>query len=188
MKKIILSLILLLAPITFLAQTTHDINWTFNPSGDLTINQGDSVRWTWGDNSTHTVTSTSGVETFDSGNINGMGMTFTHTFNNIGVTDYRCDIHPGNMTGRITVQVLNIENESKQKTQLYPNPVSNILTVKTENTISNIRITNVIGKVIIDKNYNLSEIQLNVSSLKSGMYFIQISNDKNKKALKFFKK
>lgn len=188
MKKIILSLILLLAPLTFFAQITHDIDWKTNTDGSLTINQGDTVRWTWGDALPHSVTSISGAESFDSGISSGMGTQFTHTFNILGDTDYRCDVHTGTMTGRITVQVLGIEDEFKKKTQLYPNPVTDILTIKAPNTINNIRITNIIGKKIFEKDYNGLDAKIDMTLYNSGMYFVQIKSKKSKQTLKVFKK
>ena len=45
-------------------------NFVFDPSS-LTINVGDSVSWTNNDGASHTASSTSGPESFDSGTLTG---------------------------------------------------------------------------------------------------------------------
>ncbi len=72
----------------------------FNPV-ILTVKTGTKVTWTNDDNVPHTVTSTSG-STLNSGTISP-GQSFSFTFNNEGITTYRCNIHPM-MTGTIVVK------------------------------------------------------------------------------------
>ena len=72
----------------------------YNPE-DLTINVGDTVTWTNNDGGGHTATSTSGPESFDSGNI-ASGGTWSFTFTKAGTYDYKCDYH-SSMTATITV-------------------------------------------------------------------------------------
>jgi len=67
---------------------------------NITVSVGTKVTWTNKDSITHTVTSDTGL--FDSGPINNGG-TFSYTFNNKGVFDYHCTIHP-TMKGTVTVQ------------------------------------------------------------------------------------
>ena len=89
------------------AQQTYQLDWGFNINGanaSLTIEQGDTVEWTWIDTGQHNVINTANaVETFDSGLLQGVGTTFSHTFTEIGVNDYECSPHNGNMFGTITV-------------------------------------------------------------------------------------
>ena len=89
------------------AQQTYQLDWGFNINGanaSLTIEQGDTVEWTWIDTGQHNVVNTANaVETFDSGLLQGIGTTFSHTFTEIGVNDYECSPHNSNMFGTITV-------------------------------------------------------------------------------------
>ena len=89
------------------AQQTYQLDWGFNINGanaSLTIEQGDTVEWTWIDTGQHNVVNTANaVETFDSGLLQGVGATFSHTFTEIGVNDYECSPHNNNMFGTITV-------------------------------------------------------------------------------------
>ncbi len=72
--------------------------------GSLTIMQGDTVVWTNNDDVAHTVDSTDGTGTLDSGNM-AAGATFEFTFDDAGTFAYQCDIHPS-MTGEIIVESL----------------------------------------------------------------------------------
>jgi len=83
---------------------SHDISITDNMQFDpeeLTISVGDTVTWTNNDGMSHTATSTSGPEAFDSGNI-GSGDTWSFTFTEAGTYEYKCDYH-SSMTATIIV-------------------------------------------------------------------------------------
>lgn len=75
---------------------------------ETTVNVGDTVVWQV-KGGTHTVTECDDSFTtcppaggFNSGTLS-TGATFSHTFANAGVFEYRCNIHPNAMRGRITV-------------------------------------------------------------------------------------
>ena len=74
-------------------------NFAFSPAS-VTVNVGDQVTWSNGDNVPHTATSTTGA--FDTGNIAG-GASASVAFNTAGSFSYFCQIHP-NMTGTVVVQ------------------------------------------------------------------------------------
>jgi len=90
---------------------THEVemrNTAFNPA-NLTIPQGDTVRWTQRDFLAHT--STSGEAPipdglWDSGNLTAVGQTFSFTFVSAGVYPYFCIPHSFSMTGTVTVQAV----------------------------------------------------------------------------------
>src|SRR4051812_40463426 len=85
-------------------------NFAFDPS-TITINQGDSVTWTWaGPDTNHSVTSDPNqADSFDSdpGRTPSSadhlpGSTFAHTFNTSGTFTYICKVHSF-MTGKVIV-------------------------------------------------------------------------------------
>ena len=86
--------------------TLYDLPWqnsSISTDQQLTIQVGDTVRWTW-DSGGHNLRSTSGVETFDSGFIDASpGFQFQWVFTQVGSTQYICDPHPNSMFGTITV-------------------------------------------------------------------------------------
>ena len=78
----------------------------YNPS-PLTISRGTTVTWTNNDSAPHTVTEGTAADTssghkFDSG-IFGPGQTFKQTFDQVGVINYYCSIHPF-MSGEVIVK------------------------------------------------------------------------------------
>ena len=77
-----------------------------------------------------------------------------------------------------------------EKIRVFPNPVNNQFTI----TISNnqlqeyeIKIFNVLGKKVFENKKNTSN-EIDVSSLKNGMYLLQIKNGNQLKTLKLIKK
>lgn len=75
-------------------------NGTQDPAVD-TIVVGASMTWN-GTGGTHTVRSQGTPSFTDSGNLDA-GDTYTVTFNNAGTYQYDCEIHGGQMTGRVVV-------------------------------------------------------------------------------------
>jgi hypothetical protein len=58
---------------------------------------------------------------------------------------------------------------------LYPNPVKNILNVKSKNLINSIEIFNALGKNI--STFKNPENQIDISDLSSGIYFVKINDE-----------
>jgi len=192
MKKITFLLSIILITFSSFSQKTHEINlsaradtnlnWQMGigTNNDATIAIGDTVIWTWTDTFTHTVRHTGGAEPFfDSGPINGLGMTYQHTFTVVGITTYDCGFHPATMQGTINVIPLSVEDEKQAKLKMYPNPVTDNLFIKAPIEISKITITSILGKKILEKKAISSSLNIDMSAFRSGMYFIQIeSGDK----------
>jgi len=61
---------------------------------------------------------------------------------------------------------------------LFPNPISDFLTIKSEtNTIENIKIYDIKGVLLYEKQIKATEINLDLSLLKTGIYFVKIKNE-----------
>ena len=171
------------------AQTTHDLIWERgfeSPEADLTIDIGDTVRWTWTDEVPHTVESNTGsTETFSSPILTGLGQTYSYTFTVEGVNPYFCGIHgANNMSGVITVQEgLSIDEFEEVSVRLTPNPVhANLKIALPQNyTNGNLYIIDLTGKTVLTNTIENrgSMIEVDVSSIKSGMYLIRFELDKN---------
>lgn len=58
--------------------------------------------------------------------------------------------------------------------KIYPNPTQNNLKISSELIIKIIRIYNILGEHVYGKNCNNFEVSLNLESLKSGNYFVNI--------------
>ena len=76
-------------------------------------------------------------------------------------------------TGDVQNTPLEIEeNQLEKMVSIYPNPVDNVINVKTNLQIEAIKIYDVSGKIILNKNDNLKSI--NTSGLFGGLYFLKI--------------
>lgn len=91
--------------------------------------------------------------------------------------------HSGEMVSIPTVN-------SEQSITLYPNPATSSLTIRTENNkLKELHIYNVLGELVqLSEITNPeSEIKMNVSKLKAGMYFVEIITERGKLRNKFIK-
>jgi hypothetical protein len=70
---------------------------------------------------------------------------------------------------------------------IYPNPVSNIVYIenKSFNKITSLNIYNLLGKLVLSTTENFH--QLDVSSLKSGLYFLKVQTEKGEVTKKLIK-
>jgi hypothetical protein len=76
------------------------------------------------------------------------------------------------------VSVQEIRSDATLK--IYPNPATDMLNISSENAINKVTIYNVVGQVVMDQTYlNNNHIQLNVSSLKPGLYLIKVGEGKD---------
>ena len=83
-------------------------------------------------------------------------------------------------------QTLNTDNFSTSKNFIYPNPTSNVLNFNGFSDISNIKIVDISGRIIMNNTVEVTqEPKIDVSQLTSGMYLVVINNNHT---LKFTKK
>ncbi|HLT33335.1 MAG TPA: T9SS type A sorting domain-containing protein [Aquaticitalea sp.] len=178
------------------AQTTHDLNWAMGmgTNVDLTIESGDTVIWTW-TSPNHTVENVPGssVETFNSGFLAPVGSTFSYTFTVVGENDYFCGFHgAAMMSGTITVEEnLGIGEESTFSFKIHENPADNNLTIELPQHIHSgkLSISDMLGKQIKNMDFNQDEIlQVKISDLNQGLYFVTIESEGHKSTKRFVKK
>ncbi|PZR21526.1 MAG: hypothetical protein DI539_07915 [Flavobacterium psychrophilum] len=160
------------------AQTTHHINWFMgvtSTAASATIDQGDTVEWTWTDTLPHTVTSNAGgTETFNSGSITGNGQTFSHTFTSEGDTSYKCNVHPM-MTGTITVNaVAGIDDNIKPGFEYYPNPATDVLTISSAEVIDSIEIYDANGKQVMNSKSGNTTSKIYMDNYPAGIYYVKV--------------
>lgn len=82
---------------------------------------------------------------------------------------------------------VNDVNNSLNAISIFPNPAKNSIQLKNNNDleISSIKITNVLGKVVLRSKLNDSKID--ISNLNSGIYILTIQSENNSKNIKFIK-
>jgi len=62
--------------------------------------------------------------------------------------------------------------------ELYPNPASNVLNIVSYNVeIEKINIYNLNGQLVLNKDVNNNQKTINISSLESGIYIVDILSD-----------
>lgn len=178
------------------AQTTHNLDWFMGigTNVDLTIDQGDTVIWTWGDTTPHTVENEVGnsVETFNSGVITGMGETYSYTFTVVGDNNYFCGVHgAASMSGNITVrEVLGVGENRYNKINVSPNPASSTINLELPKNMQNCEVTvfDILGKQIYSKKFESKDnITINISNWNTGSYFLKVVSGKNTQTERFIK-
>lgn len=81
-----------------------------------------------------------------------------------------------------------INENSDNKIAIYPNPVQQILNVKSNLSFENIEISNLLGQIIYTSAINDSHnLRIDVSELKQGIYFIRLKGESGIYAKKFIK-
>ena len=61
------------------------------------------------------------------------------------------------------------------RVQFYPNPVSKTLTITADQPITKVAILNLLGQTVFARNYDDREVQVDVSYLTAGVYFVKIN-------------
>ncbi len=89
----------------------------------------------------------------------------------------------------VIVQVTLSNNEFGSIGIVYsPNPVIDILTIKASIELKNAKICNLLGQTIFQQRFNSNEIELNMSDLPTGTYFVIVESDDRKETFKVIKK
>lgn len=57
---------------------------------------------------------------------------------------------------------------------IYPNPVSDNLTIETADLIRRVEIYSMDGKMVLQSNHNTNNLKVNLNNLKPGMYFLRV--------------
>ena len=84
---------------------------------------------------------------------------------------------------------LSISEEEFVRFNVYPNPVTNLLNIQIPSSTepTNLKIYNVLGKLILNRDITQSETKLDVSSMASGIYILSFESNKGSKTFKLIK-
>ncbi|WP_435412222.1 S8 family serine peptidase [Psychroserpens mesophilus] len=84
---------------------------------------------------------------------------------------------------------LSLSEEQFVRFKVFPNPVTDILNIQipASTEATNLKIYNVLGKLVLEKTITKSEIRLDVSSMASGVYMMSFTSDKGSKTFKLIK-
>tara|TARA_B100000809_G_scaffold266814_1_gene331868 strand:+ start:4431 stop:6896 length:2466 start_codon:yes stop_codon:yes gene_type:complete len=84
--------------------------------------------------------------------------------------------------------VLGLNDQTIEGLAIYPNPAKNLLNLSAITPITNVKIVNALGQILISKTSNSTISQIDVSALSIGNYFISVTSENNTKVLQFLKK
>ena len=95
----------------------------------------------------------------------------------------------GSFAITITVDAaLGLPDLNTSNLRIFPNPVTDILTVAASKNISEVKISNLLGQKILSKTSDSSQEKIAVSSLVNGWYLVQTTIGDSVKTTKFLKK
>ncbi|MBQ6082965.1 MAG: T9SS type A sorting domain-containing protein [Bacteroidales bacterium] len=85
----------------------------------------------------------------------------------------------------VATDTIDCVNELSLRSEIYPNPVNNTLTISAEEDIQSISIYNILSVKVMEMAINNKEAVLDLSNLEAGVYMIEILG-KNEKSIKTF--
>lgn len=186
-KKLPFILFLMFA-VGLVAQTTNTviIDWGYgsNPtaSGDentnRTIEIGDTVKWVWNSNNHNVVSNSDANESFDSGNLQNNGTTFSHTFTSEGTSGYVCEPH-ASMVGTITVVAegaLSTSEARRLNFEMFPNPASDKVSIQLPSGAENatVEFYDSLGRLALSKKVTRINNKMDVNALSKGIYILKV--------------
>jgi hypothetical protein len=90
--------------------------------------------------------------------------------------------------GVIHLTPTGIDENNQEMTQVYPNPFQNVLNFTfTNEDKSNCVIYNQVGKIVYQNTFNSKQVVVNTDDLPSGVYFVELTTNKNKAIKKLIK-
>jgi hypothetical protein len=78
----------------------------------------------------------------------------------------------------------NIKDFSSNTIDVYPNPSNGIVNINSFNIITKINVINVLGEIVKSVNVNANQLVVDLTDLKSNVYFLQITDTKNQTSIK----
>ncbi len=86
------------------------------------------------------------------------------------------DLENDQVTKLVNMNVIvGIGEDGLQETiSIYPNPANDYLRIETNGKISNVRIINSIGQVVLEQNAGMNNVTISTEALQAGVYFVNI--------------
>lgn len=93
----------------------------------------------------------------------------------------------GNIDTANDCSTANVKEISFYNIDIYPNPTSNVINVRSEFTIDNLSIFDLMGRTVKQQISNNKEFSLDVSDLSKGIYLVKLSSGEKEAVTKFIK-
>lgn len=85
------------------------------------------------------------------------------------------------------VGLLSVNDFSESKFSVYPNPVTDILNIKSASSVENVTVYDLLGKVVLQSNPGKISPSIDMSGLASGAYLVQVTIGNATKTVKVLK-
>lgn len=85
------------------------------------------------------------------------------------------------------VGLLGVDEFAASKFSVYPNPVTDILNIKSASSVDNVKVFDLLGKVVLQANPGKISPSIDMSGLSSGAYLVQVTIGKSTKTVKVLK-
>lgn len=83
--------------------------------------------------------------------------------------------------------IIGLDDFSSEDFSVYPNPVKDVLTLRSSTSVDQIEVYDVLGKLVLNKTPNSISPTVNMSDLNSGVYFLKVTIDNQSKTIKIIK-
>ena len=117
-------------------------------------------------------------------NSNSNRMLFADKFKNV-VLEY-LNTHTNVVLGSCTPLAIDENNESQFI--FYPNPINDVLNLSCSQDMNTLKVINIIGQELFNKEVNSNKVQIDLSNFSSGTYFIHVTTGKTIKTVRIIKR
>lgn len=83
--------------------------------------------------------------------------------------------------------VLSTESFDTASFKIFPNPVSDILNIKSQDVVNNVSVYNVLGKLVHQSSPNTISPSIDMETYKSGIYFVEVTIGDSTQTVKVIK-
>lgn len=87
----------------------------------------------------------------------------------------------------VTTTTLGVDEFSKAQVKFFPNPIKDVLNFSSQEMVSTVQVFNLLGQKLLEKDLNVMEGQVDISSLPTGNYIFQVTTEKGTKIIKIIK-
>ncbi|MEH6535564.1 MAG: T9SS type A sorting domain-containing protein [Psychroserpens sp.] len=102
--------------------------------------------------------------------------------------DFNAPIITNTYTTEVSEEQLSVSDFNTVNTRVYPNPVTNILTIESDTILKAATIYDINGRAILRSKFDNSNHQMNLSALQAGIYFLKVVTNNGSETLKLVKK
>ncbi len=93
----------------------------------------------------------------------------------------------GTFCVKVSSDQLSVNKNDAAVVSVYPNPVKSVLNIENSETISSVKVFNLLGQQVIAKNIGANLGQLDMSALASGTYIVKVLSNDQTKTIKVIK-